>query len=270
MNCPNCGNEVSQEAKFCPNCGEKLEPRAAESKTVCTECGAALRPGAKFCHACGAPVENIDAEKVYEADWDDIELEGARRRSPRNLRATLLPILVIPVLVAVFFMLSRNQKVSQENAPPAQNPANMKQMEQVFAQIDSLRETLKKNPQDTTALLVLGEMYEIASRFDEARDYYTRYLKINADNLDVQMRVANIYFRQKNYAAAEDLLKKVLAKQPNNAYALFNYALTLHFIGDIDGAIANWKKAIQADPNGEIGKQAMQAIQTAEKLKTQK
>ncbi len=274
MNCPGCGSEVSAEAKFCPNCGTRLEEASASSgDKTCAECGGTLRPAAKFCHHCGAAVLDVDPQTVYQAKWDDYDLgdtASAPTRS-RRLQSTLLPLLMVPVLVLVFFMLSRNQQSPQkQQANTAAAQPNMQQMETVFRQIDSLRASLQENPKDTTALLVLGEMYEIASRFEEAQDYYSRYLEINPDNFDVQMRVANIYFNLKNFNAAESTLKAILLKQPNNAYALYNYALTLHLMGDIDGAVAHWQKAIEADPDGQIGKQAREAIQTVSMMRGQK
>ncbi len=273
MTCSNCGKEVDADAKFCPHCGQNLKEAPSQSGgNTCAECGAELKPGAKFCAACGSPVVDIDPEAVYQADWKDIDLGKPDARSSRSRMVTLLPMLLLPVLVLIFYFLSRQNKPAPEamGGNPANNPANMAQMQGVFQQIDSLRAALKANPQDTSAMLILGQMYEIASRFDEAKKYYTQYLDINPDNIDVQMRVANIYFNQKDFTKAESTLKKVLAKQPKNAYALYNYALTLHLLGNIDGAIAHWEKAIAIDPNGEIGRQAKQAIETVRAMRSQK
>ena len=60
MNCPKCGYELSNEAKFCPNCGQKVF-----KKLFCRECGETLPDGAKFCEKCGAPV---DLHDVLELD----------------------------------------------------------------------------------------------------------------------------------------------------------------------------------------------------------
>ena len=50
MQCPNCNNEVSDNAKFCTHCGSKL-PQIA----YCWQCGVGLPQNAKFCPQCGTP-----------------------------------------------------------------------------------------------------------------------------------------------------------------------------------------------------------------------
>lgn len=50
--CPECGAEVSANAKFCPECGKKLP-----AKKFCTSCGAEVSANAKFCPECGEKIE---------------------------------------------------------------------------------------------------------------------------------------------------------------------------------------------------------------------
>ncbi len=275
MNCPNCGQEVDQTAKFCPSCGTRLEAAeaeaAGESAKYCPQCGGEVSAGAKFCPSCGHALAGgtIDASAVYEADWDDIELEVKDSARKKNMRAVMFPMLLLPVLVLAIYLLSRQQNTSDPHAGMANNPQNMAQMAPVFQQIDSLRNVLKENPKDTTALLIMAEMYEIASRFDQAQKYYQDYLSVNPENVNVQLRLANIYFNQKKFKDAETLLKNILEKEPKNAYALYNYALTLHLMGDIDAAVKHWEKAIEVDPDGEIGKQAREALQTVSMMRNQ-
>jgi len=49
--CPDCGGEVSREARFCPSCGHQLLVFQQ-----CGGCGKNLPPGAKFCSRCGVAV----------------------------------------------------------------------------------------------------------------------------------------------------------------------------------------------------------------------
>ena len=68
--CPNCGAEVSDNAKFCMQCGSKIPEEIS-----CPKCGANLPSNAKFCLACGSPINrgttNVRASldsaiKLYE------------------------------------------------------------------------------------------------------------------------------------------------------------------------------------------------------------
>jgi Double zinc ribbon/Domain of unknown function (DUF4878) len=63
--CPNCGKEVSPNAKFCNNCAFDMSkvpqnPAYAETQVVkssaCPNCGASVAPGVKFCPNCAAPI----------------------------------------------------------------------------------------------------------------------------------------------------------------------------------------------------------------------
>lgn len=60
IHCPNCGKEVSKDAKFCGNCGiliESEEDEVSENRKICPECGTVLPEDAKFCHNCGMELE---------------------------------------------------------------------------------------------------------------------------------------------------------------------------------------------------------------------
>lgn len=270
MKCAHCGEENQKDAKFCSSCGQKLA-QAGEG-SGCLNCGAPLKASAKFCPSCGQAVGGPAASEVMNATWRDIDVSEGGRRGPRFSRATMLPLLLVPALVAIIFLVTRytNQPAQTPPAGPSGMAGGAPQMEAVFKQIDSLRAALKANPKDTTALLVLGEMYEIANRIDEASDYYHRFLEINPRNLDVQLRVANILFNKKEYTAAEEHLKQIIQDHPDNPYALYNYALTLHMKGNLDEAVSTWEKVVSLDPDGEIGKQAKQALSTVQQIKQNK
>ena len=49
MNCPNCGRENPNQARFCRGCGQSLLP-------ICPQCGQELAPDDQFCISCGAPL----------------------------------------------------------------------------------------------------------------------------------------------------------------------------------------------------------------------
>ena len=42
--CPNCGNILSDQAKFCPKCGTKQETQTRQEGKFCLFCGATLEP----------------------------------------------------------------------------------------------------------------------------------------------------------------------------------------------------------------------------------
>lgn len=65
MECPNCGEQVSDKAKKCVHCGAVLIP---EEKRYCQECGAELDTEADVCPKCGCPVENVERHFLIAGD----------------------------------------------------------------------------------------------------------------------------------------------------------------------------------------------------------
>ncbi len=66
--CPNCGKQLSKDARFCSSCGTQLPepapaPAPVEEKrpTVCPNCGSTLAADAMFCAICGTKVNAADA-----------------------------------------------------------------------------------------------------------------------------------------------------------------------------------------------------------------
>jgi RNA polymerase subunit RPABC4/transcription elongation factor Spt4 len=49
--CPQCGKNVTVQAKFCPACGVNLK-----TTLTCGHCKTPLPPGTKFCTNCGEAV----------------------------------------------------------------------------------------------------------------------------------------------------------------------------------------------------------------------
>ena len=72
MNCPNCGNEVFEGARFCQNCGTALNnTKSSVGATVqlrCKSCGGLMnvKEGANiiYCPYCGAAEMMVDSEDV--------------------------------------------------------------------------------------------------------------------------------------------------------------------------------------------------------------
>ena len=60
--CPNCGNKVSDTAKFCVECGTKLEEK---KEIYCPNCNSLFTSG-KFCMECGYNMQEFLIKKKVE------------------------------------------------------------------------------------------------------------------------------------------------------------------------------------------------------------
>lgn len=56
MQCPQCGFENRDDARFCKRCGQSLQGASTAAAPLCPACGAEVKPGARFCARCGRPL----------------------------------------------------------------------------------------------------------------------------------------------------------------------------------------------------------------------
>jgi class 3 adenylate cyclase/predicted ATPase len=61
MECPNCGVDSSESAKFCSQCGSALA-------LSCPSCGNSEAPGSKFCTKCGASLHHVTSGIIASPD----------------------------------------------------------------------------------------------------------------------------------------------------------------------------------------------------------
>lgn len=270
--CVKCGTQMPAEAKFCSNCGTKVDEVAA---SFCRQCGAALKPGAKFCHSCGQTVEGAAAEtaREIEDDGEGAELELPESATPprRSWMAILLPLIGIPLIFGILWLLlhtKENPQPLRAGAEAAQaqtggEGANMASMEEVTKQISKYKSDLQANPKDTTALLALGQMYMMASMFEQTADYFKRYLEEVPDNYRVRTTLAFVYYNSSQPQLARNELQRALKDQPNYDYALYLLGEVNLDEGKKDEAIKLWHKVLEVSPGSEAAARATERIQAA-------
>lgn len=106
MICPNCQNEVKENAKFCTKCGYHLAPaveavneKEQQAVTVCKNCGAALKSGAKFCVKCGTPVGAAGASQLPKAK--PVSKDKPKPKTDEKQMSGLILFLVILLLILI-------------------------------------------------------------------------------------------------------------------------------------------------------------------------
>ena len=181
-------------------------------------------------------------------DDDDLDSEPPRR----EMKYVILPLIFVPILIGIFYLLSfrsQNPESQSQSQPPGANPqADMSRMMPVFQQIDSLRAVLAENPADTTALLVLGEMFELAGKFEDARSYYERFLTLHPGRSDIKLRVLGTLISEHKHEAEDKLLNEILAVKSNDPHALMHIGDLYDRAGKADKATDFYNRALKADP----------------------
>ena len=62
MQCPSCGSDNRDGARFCNDC-------AAPLPLLCPSCGIENRPGAKFCNDCAAPLSTQPRPQISSSTF---------------------------------------------------------------------------------------------------------------------------------------------------------------------------------------------------------
>jgi tetratricopeptide (TPR) repeat protein len=89
-------------------------------------------------------------------------------------------------------------------------------------------------------------------------------LPANATKADYEfaknMEVANLYFKDKNWAGAESRLREALTAQPTNPEATFKLARSLDKLGKSAEAREMYEKYLSLQPNGPYVKEATASL----------
>ena len=112
-----------------------------------------------------------------------------------------------------------------------------------------LEEQLKKNPKDFKLLVQAGEMYYHHGAYSDAGSYYKRALEVK-DDVIVRNQYASSLFYLGDADGALQQYGKVLDKSPKNDIALFNSGMIRYKAKkDFAGAIKSWQTLLKDYPN---------------------
>ena len=100
------------------------------------------------------------------------------------------------------------------------------------------REAIDKYAKFDRAYDNLGIALQNAGDLAGARAAYAKALELNDHNADAQRNMARMYESEKNWPAAEEMLQKSMAVEPNNAGALTLMAIAEIEQGKLDEAIS--------------------------------
>jgi len=145
--------------------------------------------------------------------------------------------------------------VAAENAQPAgiasaQQPTPEQMKHMAAKQAEPLLASLKQNPNDADTLYKIGNIYYDTRLFPEAVNYYEQSLKLKPTATDVRTDMGTAYYFMGQADRAISEFEQVLKQDPKHANALFNEGMVKwEGKGDINGAIAAWKKLLATNPD---------------------
>jgi tetratricopeptide (TPR) repeat protein len=127
--------------------------------------------------------------------------------------------------------------------------ADMGQPEEGLQQVKAL---LKGTPADREVYITLGQMYSRLKRWQEAEAALDKAAELSTkddDKVYVDFLRGSTYERQKKYDKAEEVFRKVLAEDPQNAAVLNYLGYMLADRGQkLDEALIMIKKAVELEP----------------------
>ena len=116
-----------------------------------------------------------------------------------------------------------------------------------------LREALKIDPANEAALTGMNELYGRLDQYPKLQKFLDAGLEKKPDSVPILLLCGNSLLRQERFAEAKDKYERLLKLDPKNATAMVNLGSTLHGLGDVQGAMIWFRKAIEADPRNVEG-----------------
>ena len=196
-----------------------------------------------------------------------------------STQAYVLSVICLLLGVAVGYLVRgsapSNNALTQVRASSAESlPASMAGGQQpgvgelrrmADTQAQPLLKQLESDPNNSTLLYQIGNLYYDAQQYPEAVKYYENSLQIDPKATDVRTDMATAYhlMGQSNRAIQEyDAVLKIDGKHAN---ALFNEGMVKwQDKMDLKGAISSWKRLLDAHPDYANRNQVEKLIAQAE------
>ena len=96
---------------------------------------------------------------------------------------------------------------------------------------------------------LLGDIYKLQKDYDQAVAAYELALELDSDNPDVMISLAAAYMNSDRIEPAKELLNHVLKMEPGRATAHRHLGYCCLLLGDVDGAIESYERAIEINEN---------------------
>jgi tetratricopeptide (TPR) repeat protein len=181
-----------------------------------------------------------------------------------STQAYVLSVICLLLGVAVGYLVRgsapSNNALTQVRASSAESlPASMAGGQQPSVgelrhmgdtQAQPLLKQLESDPKNSTLIYQIGNLYYDAQQYPEAVKYYEKSLQIDSKATDVRTDMATAYHLMGQSDRAIQEYDAVLKIDGKHANALFNEGMVKwQDKMDLKGAIASWKRLLDAHPD---------------------
>ncbi|MBR2372428.1 MAG: SEL1-like repeat protein [Clostridia bacterium] len=193
-NCPKCGGEIKENAKFCRHCGNKIEQEP--QFVFCEECGAKIEANAPFCEECGAKIDGAPAQN------DDPWANFADNKQPECIVAEKVVEKVAKV---------------EKQAPVQQNDTLQKGLDLFDANdFDGALKCLLSTKQakiDHEVQFKIGKCYHRLQDYPNSCKWYE--IAIDSGSIKAAVNLGNIYKAGKGVTKDEQYAAELYTKAAN-------------------------------------------------------
>ncbi len=114
IQCPKCGQEISDKASKCIHC-EKVLIEEVQPTKYCAECGKEISFDLQECPFCGCPV---DQEKPENPAFVQTSIKSKRNKKPLIIVAIIATVVIIVGLIISFVgsTLNEDEQLAYQNA----------------------------------------------------------------------------------------------------------------------------------------------------------
>jgi cytochrome c-type biogenesis protein CcmH/NrfG len=223
---------------------------------TCAACGRENPAGARFCSQCGGALsisaaENCAAcggsvtnqDKFCPACGAVLKKEaGDYRRLPRSAPWVAMA-LVAAGLVFIFIFVTSQSRPPQTSAADGAMPGSSEPALPQLTEAD-----IAKLPKDFSKLVEQGNHYFDHQQFHDAMVLYRKALEIDSGSLDVRTDYAASLNFLGDFNGAKAQLEKVLAQKPKHIVATFNMGVVHINLGRNAEAKKYWSQYLELDP----------------------
>jgi cytochrome c-type biogenesis protein CcmH/NrfG len=168
----------------------------------------------------------------------------------------------VAVLVIAVYNFGGGSSVPGMNGTPAPEASAVAGAGVDQAQVGALMEKLQANPNDTTTLLDLANLYYQGQDFATAGTFFDKVITIDPKNIDALLGRGATAYNVGDRTIAEKDWNAVLAIDPKNVDA--HYYLGFMYLDsatpDMAKVKAEWQKVIDIDPTSDVAKTVKQHL----------
>lgn len=212
IQCPECGQEISDKAKKCIHCGKVfVEEEVLKEEIKCGECGAILSETDEMCPNCGCPVERKASEYVKP---QQVEVTNIKMTAKTKKMVVAVVIAIIICLVGgIGYKIYSENKAEQEYQNVYNEYIDNLEMAQILM-IDG-----GSNAESLCNLTLRVWYNSIYKEKDDVTDKYTRRNGNSIFHDDFNEALANLFADsstketisdiENNQTSVKDLMKKL-------------------------------------------------------------